>query len=272
MERRTDFMTVQSLITSITSKLPNTLTNQDYVDFVNDLESAVYSDTIKEFISTFIPLYANTAQYTFPTGVTLQDIESVFVNGVEYDKIDLRQKITGYYLEGGKLTLRPTPSQTDDSYVSGAGEITFASGSITTTGDDFSGFSVGDTVLVSGATTSANNKYAVITAVAAKVLSFQTGTFSAGADAAAVTVWLPSLEIVSRYKPATKLLANIDTDTLLLPDADIYRYCIYAKICELREKFDVANNYKIAFNSKMSDFKIKYENSRPKKKTKRWSL
>jgi hypothetical protein len=268
-------MTVQTLITSISTKMVNVLANQDYVDFINALESTVYSDTIKEFFSTFIPLYDNTNQYSFPTSVTLQDIESVFVNGAEYDKIDLRQKCKGYYLENSKLALYPIPSDTDDSYVSSAGQITFASGSITTTGADFSGFSVGDTILVAGATTTANNKYAVITAVAAKVLTVPTGTFSAGLDAAAVTVWLPSLEVVSRYKPTAKLLAAIATDTLLLPDAfvDLYRYYIYEQICLLREQFDIANNWGIAFNNKMSDFKIWYENSRPKKQVvykRRW--
>jgi hypothetical protein len=260
-------MTVTTLITSIGTKVPHALLSQDILDFINDVESELYTDTIKEFLSTYIPLVANQAQYSFPTGVTILDVESVFVYGVEYPKRDLRQKSTkGYYKEESKLTLYPVPSVSDTSYVSGAGEITFAATTITTTGDDFSGFAVGDIILVSGATTAANNKYAVITTVAAKVLTFPAGTFSAGADAAAVTVYKPSLEVVSRYKPTTKLLADIATDTLLLSDAfiDIYRYYAYAQICFLREEFDRGNNWLSQYKNRLSDFKIWYENNRPK--------
>ena len=269
-------MTVQALITSITSKMPNTLVNQDFLDFVNELEQALYSDTVKEFISTYIPLIANQAQYSFPTGVTLLDCESVFLSSVELTKRDLRQKNSrGYYKEGDKITLSPVPSVSDTSYVSGAGQITFAATTITTTGSDFTGISVGDTILVSGATTAANNKYATGTGVAAKVLTFPASTFTAGADAAAVTVSLPSLEVVSRYKPTAKLLANIATDTLLLPDSfiDIYRYYIYAQICFLREQFDRGNNWVSQYQNRMSDYKIWYENNRPKQHIsyrKRW--
>ena len=269
-------MVVNTLITSVATKMPHALTNQDILDFVNDTEQSLYNDTVKEFISTYIPLVANQAQYSFPTGVTLLDCESVFLYGVELPKRDLRQKNTkGYYKEGDKITLFPVPSASDTSYVSGAGEITFAATTITTTGDDFSGFVVGDTVLVSGATTTANNKYAVVTAVAAKVLTFPADTFTAGLDAAAVTVHKPSLEVVSRYKPTAKLIANITTDVLLLPDAfiDIYRYYIYAQICYLREQFDKGNNWLSQYKSRLMAYKIWYENNRPKQHVaykKRW--
>jgi hypothetical protein len=269
-------LVIQSLITSINSKMPNSYSDQDKLDWVNEIESSVYTDTIKEFISTYIPLVANQAQYDFPSGVTILDIESVFLNGVEIPKLDLRQKnSTGYYKEGNKLTLYPTPSLSDTKYVSGAGQITFATDSITTTGSDFSGFSIGDTILVSGATTTVNNKYAVITAVAAKVLTFPANTFTAGVDAAVVTIYLPSLEVISRYKPTAKLIANIGTDTLLLPDAfiDIYRYYIYAQMCFLREQFDKGDNWLSVYNSRMKDYKIFYDNNRPKKQVsskKRW--
>jgi hypothetical protein len=260
-------LTVTTLIASILSKMPHSLVNQDIVDFFNDVESQLYTDTVKEFISTYIPLIASQAQYSFPTGTTILDIESVFLRGVELPKRDLRQKNwRGYYKEGDKLTVSPVPSTSDTVYVSGAGEITFAATTITTTGDDFTGAKVGDIILVSGAATAANNKYATATGAAAKVLTFPADTWSAGLDAGAVTVSVPSLEVVSRYKPTAKLLANITTDTLLLPDAfiDIYRYYAYAQICFLREQFDRGDNWVRLYNSRMSDYKIWYENNRPK--------
>lgn len=260
-------MTVTALIASILSKMPHSLVNQDIVDFINDVESQLYTDTIKEFVSIYIPLVANQAQYSFPTGVTILDTESVFLHGVELSKRDLRQKNwRGYYKEGDKLTLSPVPSTSDTVYVSGGNEITFAATTITTTGDDFTGVAIGSIILVSGATTAANNKYATVTGVAAKVLTFPADTFTAGADAAAVTISVPSLEVVSRYKPTAKLLANITTETLLLPDAfiDVYRYYAYAQISYLREQFDRGNNWLSQYKARLSDFRIWYENNRPK--------
>jgi len=260
-------LTVATIITSILAKLPYTYTTQDILDFINDVESQLYNDTIKEFQSTYIPLTANQHQYSFPTGVTILDCEAVYWNQIELVKRDLRQKgLLGYYVEGSKLTIYPMPSITDDSYVSGAGEITFATNSITTTGDDFEEFVVGDTVLISGATTAANNKYAVIVTVADKVLTFPASTFSAGLDVAAVTIYKPSLEVVSRYKPTTKLIADIATDTLLLPDAyvDIYRYYAYAQVSYLREQFDRGNNWLMQYQNRLNDFKIYYSSNRPK--------
>lgn len=269
-------MTVATLITSILAKVPHTFTNQDILDFINDVEAQAYNDTIKDLYSTYIPLVAYQPQYSFPTGVGILDCEAVFLYGNEIPKLDIRQKnIKGYYVEGAKLTISPVPSESDSSYVSGAGEITFAANSITTTGDDFEEFVVGDIVLISGATTAANNKYALVVSVADKVLTFPASTFSAGLDAGAVTISVPSLEVIARYKPTTKLLANIATDTLLLPDAfiDVYRYYAYAQMNYLRENFDIGNNWLMQYQTRLNDLKVWYGNTKPKAQIpnkKRW--
>lgn len=260
-------LTVQTFKTSVDAKMPNTLVAQDYVDFINDLEASVYLETIKEFQSVYIPLLANQHQYSLPTGTTILDIESVFLNSVELPKRDLRQKNTrGYYKEQNSLTLYPCPSQSDTSYVSGENEITFDSDSITTTGDDFTGFAVGDILLVSGATTAANNRYTTVTKVNAKKLTFPDDTFTDEADAAAITISKPSLEVICRVKPTAKTAAGMASETLLLPDAyvNIYRYYIYAQICLLREQYDRANVWMEYYNSRMAEFKIWYDNNRPK--------
>lgn len=174
--------------------MPNTYEDQDHLDWINDVESSLYSDTVKEFVGFKIALVSGQAAYDFPTGYDILDIESVFVNGSEYKKRDLRQyQTSGYYKETDKLTLHPAPSQTD----------------------------------------------------------------AVGAE---------SLYVVCRYKPAAKTIDGIATDTLLLPDAfmDIYRYYIYAQICFLREQFDKGNNWLNMYNSRMKDYKIFYENNRPK--------
>jgi len=260
-------LTATALIASILAKMPSTLNTQDILDFINDVEQQLYTDTIKEFTSTYIPIVVNQQQYSFPTGVNLLDIESVFLYRVGLPKRDLRQKDRrGYYREGDKLTLSPVSAVSDTSYVSGAGAITFGTNTVTTTGADFTGAAVGDTVLISGATTAGNNKYATVITVAAKVLTFPASTFTAGLDAAAVTIYVPALEVISRYKPALKLIANIATDTLALPDAyvDLYRYYCYAQIAALRENYDVSNNWLASYRNRLNEFRIYYNNNSPR--------
>lgn len=66
--------------------------------------------------------------------------------------------------------------------------LVFTATTITTTGVDFTGFSVGDSVTIAGCSVTANNKTAVITAVAAKVLTFASGTFTAATETGDVTI------------------------------------------------------------------------------------
>jgi uncharacterized protein with FMN-binding domain len=258
---------VQNFIDSTNSKYDHPYSDQDILDFINELEQSIYTETLKDFQSVYIPLIANQHQYAFPSGATILSMEALFVSGVELPKRDLRQKNTrGYYTEQNKLTLYPCPSQSDTSYVSEAGEITFASSYIETSGDDFTGIAVGDIVLVSGATTAANNRYAVATKVEAKKLTFTDGAFTDGADAAAVTISIPSLEVVCRVRPAVKILDNADTDTLALPDAftDAYRYYVQGQICLLQKEFTEGENWLKLFNGRVKDFAIWYMNNKPK--------
>ena len=63
-------MTVQKLISSVSAKMPSTLANQDYVDFINELEASVYVDTVKEFDISIYRLWLTQHQYNFPTDTT----------------------------------------------------------------------------------------------------------------------------------------------------------------------------------------------------------
>lgn len=77
----------------------------------------------------------------------------------------------------------------ENSYVSLTNKITFGTNTITTTGADFSGFSVGDGVTISGCTANTvNNITAIVQAVSAKVLTFKDNVFTAGAESPAITI------------------------------------------------------------------------------------
>ena len=89
------------------------------------------------------------------------------------------------------------------TYVSAAGTLTFAAGSIVTTGTAFA-FKVGDGIKITGCTANAvNNKSAVVRAVSAdgKTLTFDSGIFTAGTETGAVTLarTVPALENICEH-------------------------------------------------------------------------
>ncbi|MEN6313257.1 MAG: hypothetical protein ABFD25_03295 [Clostridiaceae bacterium] len=240
--------------------------NSTLLKYINLMESNL--DIIKSYTVKYYARVLNAFQYALPTGVTIDDVVSVYVNGKRYKKKDARayKEIYSYWYEDGKLCIHPACSEADLSYVSEANEITFAASTITTTGDD-STFCIGDTVLVSGATTAANNKYATIIGVAAKVLTFADSTFTAGADAAVVTISRPKIKVVYENKHTTKLIANIATDTLVLDDkwVDLYDYYLRAKIADLQHESSEYTNCMATYNARLAEYEQWYENHRPQK-------
>jgi hypothetical protein len=145
------------------------------------------------------------------------------------------------------------------------GTVSIKTNAIYTSGANFSGFVVDDVALVSGATTTANNRYAVITAVADDVLTFAPSTFTASVDAAAITIKAPKIKVTYDSKPTAKTVAGIATETLLLPDrwVDVYRYYNIAQMSLYDKDFKIYNNYMALYNQKLADFERWYGNRRP---------
>jgi len=239
-------------------------TNATVLKWINLLESNL--DIVKTYTVKYYVRTLNVFQYALPSGVDIEDIKAVYVNGTKYKKKDSRayKENRSYWYEDSKLCIYPACSEADLSYVSGAGEITFSTNSITTTGDDFT-FSVGDTILIIGATTAANNIHATIIGVAAKVLTFAASTFTAGADANITTIARPKIKVVYEDKPTAKLLANIATDTLNLPDKwiEAYDYFLMSKIAYLAKDYAEAQNNMMMSNAKVAEYELWYENHRP---------
>jgi len=248
-------MTVNDYLTGFLAENDHPHSNATLLKWINLVESNL--DNIKTYLVKYYARSLNAFQYTLPTGVSFDDVKSVYVNGIKYRKKDVRahKEYRSYWYEDSKLCIYPACAETDLSYVSEANEITFATDSITTIGDDFT-FSVGDTVLVSGATTAANNKYAAIIGVAAKVLTFAASTFTAGADAAIVTIARPKVKVTYEYKPTTKLIANILTDTLNLGDRwlQLYDFFLMAKIAYLAKEYQEYANHMASFNAEVTRY------------------
>lgn len=154
------------------------------------------------------------------------------------------------------------------SFTAGAetGIVRLATNCIYTAGNNFTGFVVGDMVEVSGCTSqTANNKYSICTAVYDDVLTFASGTFTAQAEAAAVTITAPKIKMTYLSLPTAKLIANIATDTLLIPDRwiEAYDYFILSKIAYNQKEYSEAANHMQNFNTKIAQYQAWWEDNRP---------
>jgi len=261
-------MTVSAFIADLVAKFPHTHTNAEVVAWINEVDRNVYPDAEKNFLAAYYQRTANVSNIAFPSGVEFEDIESISVNGFAYKPADLRTLTRGgvvnrvYYEDGGKIELRPIPTVSDVSYVSGANEITFGTNTITTTGDDFVGFCIGDTIKASGSLlATGNNKYATLVSVAEKVLTFNPATFTAQAEAAAITIQNPRIKMVYIVKPTDKVADEAGlASELTLPKRfqDIYRYYLMAQISIVRKEFGDYGNYISLFNARQADYQEWY--------------
>jgi hypothetical protein len=240
--------------------------NATILKWINLAESNVFGDTIKNYLVQYYARVLNAFQFALPSGVDFTSVKKVYVNGRKYKKKDIRayKENHSFWYEDGKLCIYPACTETDLSNVSGAGEITFATDKITTTGDEFT-FSIGDVVLISGSGTVANNKYATVIGKGTKVLNFAAGTFTAGLDGAVVTITAPKIKMTYENVPGTKLIANIATDELLIPSKylEIYDFFLMSKIAYLAKKYAEAQNHSAYFTARVADYMEWWESHRP---------
>jgi hypothetical protein len=77
----------------------------------------------------------------------------------------------------------------------------------------------------------------------------------------------PKIRIVYESRPAMKLIANIATDTLTIPDrfSEIYDYFILSKIAYNAKDYPEAQNHSTYCNAKIRDFEEYWENHRPQR-------
>jgi hypothetical protein len=262
-------MTVSAFIADLVAKFPHTHTNAEVVAWINEVDRNVYPDAEKNFLAAYYQRTANVSNIAFPSGVEFEDIESISVNGFAYKPADLRTLTRGgvvnrvYYEDNGKIELRPIPTVSDVSYVSGANEVTFGTNTITTTGDDFVGFCIGDTIKASGSLlATGNNKYATLVSVADKVMTFNPSTFTAQAEAAAITIQNPRIRMIYTLKPTDKVADEAGlASELTIPKKfqDIYRKYLMAEISVVRQEFGNANNYRADYNKRCDEYAQDYK-------------
>lgn len=117
--------TTAQLKTQIQSVFPDSLAftlDATWLTWVNILRRDIYKNiTIKYDAIETVKTVATQIQYTYPTGVTIDDIASeIYIDGIMYKKINVRAKPgynipDGYYFwnQDSKLNIYPTPTVTD---------------------------------------------------------------------------------------------------------------------------------------------------------------
>lgn len=259
-------MIVSAFITALVSKFPHSYTSAEVVAWINEVDRNVCPDADKNYLAAYYNRVANTSNIAYLAGVEFEDIESLTVDGHKHWPVDLRTSsslLHYYYDDNGKIEIRPVPTVSDTARLSGANEITFATNTITTTGDDFSGFVVGDIITISGCLlATANNKNATVTAVAAKVLTVNPATFTGQAEAAAITIKAPKIKLV--YLAKTTDNAGDEpglASELKIPKRfqDIYQYYLMAQMSLVRKEFSDYNNYITLYNSRAFEYEQWYQ-------------
>jgi hypothetical protein len=115
------------------------------------------------------------------------------------------------------------------TFTSVAGDMTFGTATITSAASAFGHIAVGDTLTITGCTVNAgNNKTAVVTVATAGVISFAAGTFTAGAETAAITFTGCSFKYDGVTKgPVTataKSMCDFNGMVIIAPDKKYYNY------------------------------------------------
>lgn len=74
-----------------------------------------------------------------------------------------------------------------------------------------------------------------------------------------------SVKVIFRRLPATKLVANIASDFLSLPDRflKLYKYYAFAQILLLKKEYTESNNWIQLYNAGIEDFRLWYFENKP---------
>lgn len=233
------------------------------VKWINLVESNIFSDTVEEYSTQYYSREVNKFRFKLPIGVNFTQIVKLYVNGIKYKKVDTREfnKLHTYYQDDDSICIYPILTTSDNSCT--LSDLEFTNSTII---GEFNGFKVGDVVNISGCTTNIeNNITATIVRTAKNILIFPEDTFTPGVEPGEVTVQKATIKMTYLKTPDAKLVENISTDTLLIPDRfqDIYDYFIMAKISYLQKEFAEFQNHMTMYNTRLYDFEKWWGDNRP---------
>ena len=246
---------------------PNERTVAELISMINEVDDNVYAEAKKTFTEAFYQRVMNVSNIAFPSGIEFDDIQTLTINNRMYSKADVRtpqnEMLPRYFERNGKIEIRPIPDSSDIEYVSGASEITFGTDTITTTGDDFSGFAIGDIIIAKDSVLeTSNNKQALIVGVTTKVLSVNPSTFTAQAEVAAITIQRPRIVLTYLSKPTHIDATSYAATDMKIPDRylSVYDYWLMSRIHFLAKDYADAENCTRQFDMFASDYVKWYKN------------
>lgn len=102
---------VATLITSVDSKLSNSFTDTDKVDWINDMEQMIFTDHVERQALANLSLVADQASYAL-VGMDFEDLIKVSVNGIEYKLSSLANHANETYYDLNRaLAIDPAPEE-----------------------------------------------------------------------------------------------------------------------------------------------------------------
>lgn len=115
--------TIRQIIDAVDGLKSNTYTDAQKLAWLNEVEQSVKEEIMRSFLHTTVQRLANTSEYSLPNGVTFEDIEVLYMDGIEADRLDQRSYLhstcgdRGYYkpTTASKFAINPTPISDDDS-------------------------------------------------------------------------------------------------------------------------------------------------------------
>lgn len=114
-------VTIKNITDSVDLLKPNNFTDAQKIGWINRLEKDVKSKIIRNFVKHEIQRVIDVSEYDLPDGVTFEDIEVVYLDGIKASRLDERSYLEndgdiGYYkTTNGKIGINPTPTMTDEA-------------------------------------------------------------------------------------------------------------------------------------------------------------
>lgn len=249
-------MKIQSVIDYVNRVKPNSYSTTDKVEWIGDLDTSVSTEVMKKYYFAELTTTPGETIYPLPDGVEYEDIEAVYFDGKEVDKLDFRSYISASdkinVVDDKPIAIKIVYLVDFDRYrntiyTSGSNEITFTANKIVTTRNDFSNLAIGDTLTISGASNTLNNKQVIIT-----------GVFSN-------EIWVADNTFVAAVDPNVITIAKLLNEELLVtsPYDRMYREYIEAKIDWYNKDYESYNNSIKVFDATWKDFTNYYKQRNP---------
>jgi hypothetical protein len=115
--------TIRQVIDFANTLKVNSFTDAQKLAWLNEVEQSVKEEIMRTYLQTTVRRLTGVTEYSLPNGVTFEDVEVVYIDRVEADKLDQRSFLDSTYGDRGyykpttasKFAINPAPLADDDS-------------------------------------------------------------------------------------------------------------------------------------------------------------